>query len=502
MRENRRLRAVVTSAVATTALLLAAGGLAAAPAQADTSGWGNGTVGVPMQINVTNTLGCQSWTLQATYQNGVTSTSPTVYVDNLGNVTLYWTPPQAGLVTGATLMSSECTPVSLPAVIIGGITTTTTISAPNTVKVGSSTQITVYVNALAPSTYQSSGTVVVKDANGATITTMGLTPGPGTGQSYAYWRWTPTVAGTYVFQATFNPTSGSAAAGSVSAQDVIIATPSGNTISLTAPGTMTQGVPVTLVASVFPSTVQGSVGFTLNGAPISASVPIVNGQASFAWTPNVVGNVTLGASYTTNQGGSGSTTDPVVIVAGPVAADVITLTQPGWGVWAPNGTYNMGTGSSFTFLASTLSGAGVTMRNNGTCTTSGLTLNVVTGSGTCTLSVSSPGGNGYGPVTQNYIVNQVPGQQTATVAAPQSGRLTKGRTYVLESPAQVDTNAGQNISWKITKGKNSVCSLVYPKSGSVNLKLKKAGTCNVKGTAPGVPNMWAPYTVVRSYTVK
>jgi hypothetical protein len=80
--------------------------------------------------------------------------------------------------------------------------------------------------------------------------------------------------------------------------------------------------------------------------------------------------------------------------------------------------------------------------------------------------------------------------------------VTKGRTYVLESPAQIDTNAGQNISWKITKGKNSICKLVYPKSGSVNLKMIKKGTCNVKGTAPGVPNMWAPYTVTRSYSVK
>ena len=40
---------------------------------------------------------------------------------------------------------------------------------------------------------------------------------------------------------------------------------------------MTQGVPVTLVATVAPAGVQGSVGFTLNGAPISASIPIVNG---------------------------------------------------------------------------------------------------------------------------------------------------------------------------------------------------------------------------------
>ena len=39
------------------------------------------------------------------------------------------------------------------------------------------------------------GQVVVRNANGAVLQTMGLTAGPGTGQSFAYFRWTPTQAG-------------------------------------------------------------------------------------------------------------------------------------------------------------------------------------------------------------------------------------------------------------------------------------------------------------------
>jgi hypothetical protein len=392
----------------------------------------------------------------------------------------------------------NCTTTStIPAASITQVSTSTTTSTPNTATLGQATQVTVTVQSSSPSSYQPTGQVVVRNANGALLQTMGLTPGPGNGQAYAYYWWTPSQAGTYYFQATY---SGDAnATTSVSPQDTIIATSSGNTIALTAPGTMTQGVPVTLIATVYPVGVQGSVGFTLNGAPISASIPIVNGQASFLWTPNVVGNVTLGANYTTNSGGSGSTTDKVTIVPGPVAKDVITLTQPGYGTWAPNGTYPLGNGSTFAFVASTLSGAGVVLTESGPCQVSGLTLVVDEGSGQCNLVASSSGGNGYAPVQQGYTVTMVPGTQTAVLAAPQSGKINVGKTITLATSSQGETNAGQNITWKITSGKNSVCSLKFPSSGAVKLKMLKKGTCNVKGSAPGVSGQWNAYSITRSY---
>jgi hypothetical protein len=66
------------------------------------------------------------------------------------------------------------------------------------------------------------------------------------------------------------------AVSSTSPVDVVSATPSGSTISLAAPGTMTQGFAVVLTATVILNNVQGSVGFSLNDQPISASVPLVN----------------------------------------------------------------------------------------------------------------------------------------------------------------------------------------------------------------------------------
>jgi len=437
----------------------------------------------------------------AQYSNGSISTAPSVYADINGNATIYWTPTSAGLVSQATVGSS-CSPVLLGGANITKVNTTTTVNAPNTATVGQATKIEVDIQSASPSAYSPTGQVTVVNANGAPVSgAMGLTPGPGNGQAFAYFWWTPSSAGTYYFKAQYGGDA-NANGSPMSPLDTVIATPSGGTIAITAPPTMTQGQSVTLTATVFPAGVQGSVGFTVNGAPISASIPInAQGQASMTWTPNVVGQVTLGASYTTNAGGTGSTSDKVTINAGPTQQDAITLIQPGWGPWNNGGTYTLGNGSNFTFQASALSGAPVTLSETGPCGLNGLTINVPVGSGQCNLQAKTNGGNGYAPVTYGYTISLIPGNQTAVVAAPQSGRFKKGRSLVLEGPGNADTNAGQNINWTITKGKNKICKLQYPSNGSVTLKLIKKGHCMVKANAPGVAGQWNPYNLRRSYHV-
>jgi hypothetical protein len=439
-------------------------------------------------------MACSATSLSVSYNGSTVSQNVDIFVGQGSLATANWTPLQAGTAVFS-LNGAPASPNSIP---ISKVSTTSTVSAPNNAQVGVATKITVTVQSASPSSYTPTGQVVVKDSNGATLTTMGLTGGPGNGQAYAYYWWTPTTPGSYTFQATYNADANDV--GSVSPQDVVVATPSGNPITLTAPAQMTQGVPVTLTATVYPKSVQGTAGFTLNGNPISAAIPFVNGVATFTWTPNVVGQVTLGASYTTNQGGSGSTTNKVNIIAGPVASDAITLVQPGWGNWANGGSYNMGNGSNFTFQASTLSGAPVTLSETGPCTVSGLTLAVNAGAGVCNMKASTPGGNGYAGVTYNYTINLVPGQQTAVVSAPVTGRYKVGRVLVLESPAQQDTNAGQNINWNVKKPGKKTCQLLYPSTGAVTLKIKGKGTCTVIGSAPAVPGQWLKFQTARQYT--
>lgn len=493
MRESRRPRGII--AIATGALALGSIALAAAPAQADTVNPANGYVGVPQTISVDPASGFpgQSTCDLASTIGGVTQSSVTGPLIN-GVATFQWKPMNVG---AATFTLPNCTGGPVPGVTISQVPTTTVVNAPNTAQVGVATKITVTVQSQSPSTYPPTGTVTVKDGQGNVVQKMGLTSGPGAGQAYAYWWYTAPSTGNYVFQATYSGDTN--AAGSTSAQDIMYASPSGNTITLTAPGTLTVGVPVTLLATLVPANIQGSVGFTYNGAPISASVPIQNGSASFTWTPPTAGAATLGANYTTNGGATGSTTDKVNIVAGAVQSDVITLTQPGFGPWAPNGTYTLPSGSSTTMTASSLANAPVTLTETGPCTVSGLTITTPVGGGQCNIQAKSNGGNGYAPVTYGFTVNVGLGQQTATISAPLSGKVNKGRTLILEAPGQSDTNAGQNINWSITKGKGSVCKLVYPNDGSVNLKMTGKGKCSVKGYAPGIPNQWAPYQVMRTY---
>ncbi len=188
-------------------------------------------------------------------------------------------------------------------------------------------------------------------------------------------------------------------------------------------------------------------------------------------------------------------------MAGPVAKDVITLVQPGVGVWGPNASFQIPNGSTFTFQASTLSGAAVTLTETGPCQVSGLTLVVDTGNAQCNLTASSPGGNGYAPVQQGYTVITIPGTQTAALAAPNSGRFSKGRTIRLQNPAQGQTNAGRNITWRVTSGANR-CRIVYPSSGAVNLRLQRAGQCNVVARAPGVAGQWNQFRMERSYRIR
>ena len=494
MHTPRALRGIGIRFIAAAALTLGVLGVAAAPSQAlgGCQITGQSATGVVGQAQVLTTSGCSGPYIYADYTSGARDQAQIVGSGTLDQAV--WIPAHLGQ---ATLVDSNNSAAGTYTSNIVQTPTITTISAPNTTQVGVPTTITVYVQSVSPSNYQPTGALTIRDANNAVITTLGLSPASGTGQAYAYWRWVAPSSGNYSFQASY--TGDTYALSSQSPQDLLIATPSGSTISISAPSVVTAGIPVALTANVFPNTVQGSVGFTINGAPISASVPIFNGTATFNWNPTGQGNFTLGANYMTNQGGSGSTSQPLTVIAGPASRDSITLTQPGFGTWAPNGTYTLGQGTSVTFQATTLSGAMVTLSDTGPCTTSGLTLNVPTASGQCTLIAQSNGGNGYAPVTQNYTVSPGVGTQTAALAAPLSGKVNYKKITLLQTPAQGTTNANQNVVWSVASKSKSACTLVFPSDGAVHLRFKKRGYCTVTANAPGVTNQWAPFVLQRTY---
>lgn len=161
----------------------------------------------------------------------------------------------------------------------------------------------------------------------------------------------------------------------------------------------------------------------------------------------------------------------------------------------------MANGTSFPFVASTLSGAPVTLTNTGPCEQAGLTLTIDSGSGSCTRTARSVDGPGYAATTQNYTVQAVRGQQTARLAAPPSGRFSVGRTIRLQNPAQGTTSADRNVTWRVTSG-GKRCVLRFPASGAVNVKLRRAGQCTLVARAPGVPGQWLAFELRRTYTAR
>jgi len=525
---RRRLGGLIASTATAGALVAGTITLAAAPAQAASiSGWGSAPVGVPQTITITGMS--QGGTLNGSCTdagepfiatiNGVQQPIQNVPVAN-GTAIITYIPAVAGAASwtfGSGGGIGSCELVTGAAMSITQTNTVSVVSAPTTAATGQPTVVNVLVTSSGTSNYVPTGSVRLNTGLGVNITTMGLTPSFSNGvvnpqapagatpnSSFAFYRWTPPSDGTYTFQSVY---SGDANARTSTSQvDTLLATPSGGTIALRAPGVATVGTPIALSATVFPTaTTQGSVGFTLNNQPISASIPLVNGTANFTWTPTTPGTFNLGANYMTNDGRSGSAApSPITIAAGPVRTDSITLIQPGVGPWSPNGVYTLGNGTSFTFQTSTLSGAAVTLADSGPCNLQGSTLTIDTGAGSqCILTASSPGGPGYAPISQSYTILTASGAQTARFAAPASGStLQRGRTVRLATPAQDQTNAGQVITWRVLNNSRNVCTLRFRANGAVNLQAKSRGTCNVRATAPAVPGQWNQFQQNLQYRVR
>ncbi len=528
MTSRRRLGGLLVRAGAASALILGTVGLAAAPAAnaAEISGWGSAPVGVPQTITITGmTAPSQSGMCTDAGEpftptiNGVQQPVQNVPVAN-GTAIITFIPRTAGAASwtfGAGSNPGSCTLVIGPAMSISQTPTVSVVSAPTTAATSQPTAVSVLVTAAGTSNYVPTGSVRLNTGLGVNITTMGLTPSFSNGainpqapagatpnSSFAFYRWTPPSTGTYTFQSVYSGDANALA--STSQVDTVLATPSGGTIALNAPGIATVGTPIALTATVFPTaTTQGSVGFTLNNAPISASIPLVNGVASFTWTPTSPGTFNIGANYMTNDGRSGSAAaSPISISAGPASTDGITLIQPGVGPWSPNGVYTLTNGTSFTFTVSTLSGAQATLKDAGPCNLQGNTLTIDTGNGSqCILTASSPGGPGFAPISQSYTILTTSGNQTAALAAPATGStLQRGRTVRLETPAQGKTNAGQLVEWRVLNNSRNVCRLRFPANGSVTLQTQARGVCNVRATAPAVAGQWNRFVQKFQYRVR
>ena len=516
---RKRLSTALAASIAASALVLGAVAAAPSASAATTVTIGgvqpNGQVGVPQSLVIT--AGLPAGTLCGSVlaptatvfgnANGTTkalgtATFATCISNTTFQYTYQWIPNAAttwyvyASVSGTSSESSRSAITAVPA--------STVLSAPATVKLGQPVTLTATVTATNGSLFSPQGTVQFGVLGGSTIgSPVALNQAT---PSVAQIQWVPAVLGSTNLIATFLPANSGTTAQNVtcattctSAPDNVQVTASGVNMYLSNPPAFAAGSASTLTAVVSVVPPSGSVTFTINGAVLASNVAVQpNGYAQTSWTPPAPGQFVVGASWAGNANLTGSAQETVSVGAAPAQSDRIIIVTADGSTLTAGTTYTVANGTVITFTSSTASGAPVTFTETGPCSITGNAFTVSQGNGSCQVTATSPGGNGYGPATASATINLVPGNQTAKLAAPKSGNVNVGKTITLEKPSQGKTNAGQPITWKVTKG-TSVCTLKFPSNGSVKLKVNKKGSCTVQAKAKAVSGQWNAFKITRTY---
>ena len=316
----------------------------------------------------------------------------------------------------------------------------------------------------------------------------------------------PQVSGTITVTATYASFDG----GTKGTSAPLVITVGGGSVGavsldLAVDASPTVGKPATVTATVSPSTGLGRVTFSIDGAKLS-TVEVTRGQASTTWKPATAGQHTISARY------SGASVEDAVASrsvsvapaggSGVGRADVIVIDPAGeLTPWTPSAPVTLANGTKRQLVATSSSGAAVTLAVAGPCSLSNNVLSTEAGSNTCTLVAASPGGNGFVAATQNYGIVLVPGVQQADIQAPPSGRVARKSSFPL-GPAGQATNLGKPVTWMVASGSTSACRVVRS-SRAVRLNTGgRAGSCIVRARADGIPTQWKAFKATRAYRVR
>lgn len=512
---TRRTARRATVLLSGTAMVL--GGLAltaAPPAAAATSVsltgvQANGQIGVPQNIVISAAVSgspCGSVLAPDATVLGTTGATVTLgtatfsqCVGNNFQYTFQWIPSQVGGIWISAQVADGTANASRSQ--IAAVPTTTRVTLANVVQQGTPTTITASVTANNGSLASPQGSIQFSIVGGGNI--GGPVPLNNAVPSTVQIQWTPAVLGTQSIVANYIPSSTNFTCGStcLSAPDTVQVTNSGVKMYLANSGTFSAGAPATLVAVVSVVPPSGNVRFTVNGSNIGV-VPVGgNGQAQIAWTPPSVGSFTIGG-YWNGAGNLSASAQEVVNVGNtPATPDQIRIVTADGTVVTPGATYQAGNGSVVTYTATTASGAVPVITEAGPCTISGNTLTATQGNGQCRVTASSPGGNGFGAASGTVTINLVPGTQTPRGTIRASGNIPRNTNITLATRANNVTNAGQKMTWRVTSGAN-VCRISYPSNGSVRLRATRAGSCNVRASAPAISGQWNRMQVNRTYRAR
>lgn len=287
----------------------------------------------------------------------------------------------------------------------------------------------------------------------------------------------------YSFSAIFYPEDGAMLNSSQTSTNTSVeVTPNGQIVQIEVPQ-IYRGITSNLIATTYPTTLQGSVAFTINGSPLSASITVNSGKATFPFVTQSLGWQDIGVSFS-------QLNNPNVFGVAHMWVYVLPSKGPAIIYFAPPRTA-LAYGQSQIFEITSPSGAISSFTAAGGCIASGLTITAISGNGECILSANAPYGQGYEGAIANTSLKLVLGTQTAKILS-RSEQQGSGRNIDLIT-GDNRTNAGMGINWKVIKG-DANCSTA---SGAHFARARILGPCTIQGTAHGVAGVWAPYVVTQ-----
>lgn len=479
---------------------LTAGTIAlAAPASADAQvtlgGVRSGVVGVQQTLNATvnasGTIGGDVGTVTFTVNGQNVGTDSVGGADGT-TASVAWTPGSAG------------DSVNITATFSGGGSDTTSTSV---AKVGTQASITVPGNATTSTQvslgatvrakvgkYVPTGSVTFYTSNGTNVGTAGL---DGNGKANITYT-TPATPGNVSLYVIYNGDA-NAEVSNRSGSDTIKVVSGQPSVSLVVAQTNYAGSPTQLTAKINPPSGTGTVSFSANNTALG-NANVNNGVATITWVPASTGTFTLKAVYSGGSGVPGGTATNQVNVIQPLKPDVITINPQGSaGAWPAGSTQGLPNGATVQLGVTSASGLPVNLNVTSPCSLNGTTLTVLGVGNPCTLTATTPGGNGFAPGNQTWTIQQGVGTQTAAIQPMASGTYKKGTTLTL-APVGARTSLNKPITWKVTSGKSN-CKVVKAK-GNFRVKLTAKGSCQVTGSAPGVPGQWAAYSFIADYRAR
>ena len=120
------------------------------------------------------------------------------------------------------------------------------------------------------------------------------------------------------------------------------------------------------------------------------------------------------------------------------------------------------------------------------------------GSGECVMTGTVPGtasqdptsSSTLAPASYSYTINLVRADQQPSATLPSRKRMRVGQRLRLQGPDGIQTNAGQDISWRVLRRSRDNCRIIERRNGAVVLRATSRGKCRVVARAPGIANEW------------